>query len=300
MFSVKKLLAVILSISASLALCGCENTAVSVSETLAEMVSVTERTTTGILIEENMTTAAETTTESLDGIKITNEFPDLAFRKAIRQKLEIIDKDPIMSADVEQITELDLYGRSIYNIIGINYLKNLKTLNCYNNRLTELPELPDSLTVLDVGGNELTALPDLPDGLIELKCDGNYITELPELPESLEALNVAAGVFTEIPELPPNLKYLSIALNHDLTSICELPDSLTTLYMRSCYKLKSIPALPKNLEVLDIVACGAEMPVLPNSVRTLYSYASPETIKFEDGTTAAQRIKNGTLEFYSE
>jgi hypothetical protein len=42
MFSVKKLLAVILSISASLALCGCENAAVSVSETLSETVSVTE------------------------------------------------------------------------------------------------------------------------------------------------------------------------------------------------------------------------------------------------------------------
>ena len=46
-------------------------------------------------------------------------------------------------------------------------------LECSNNNLTELPELPNSLSYLSCFTNNLTELPDLPNSLNELYCSCN-------------------------------------------------------------------------------------------------------------------------------
>ena len=76
--------------------------------------------------------------------------------------------------------------------------------------LTELLDLPDSLTRLDCNNNQLTELPDLPDSLTHLDCENNQLTELPDLPDSLTRLYCYGNQLTE---LPIKLKSLNVDVN---------------------------------------------------------------------------------------
>ncbi len=53
--------------------------------------------------------------------------------------------------------------------------KDGKTLDCDDNQLTELPELPKNLTELFCYDNQLTELPELPKGLERLYCSHNKL-----------------------------------------------------------------------------------------------------------------------------
>jgi hypothetical protein len=66
-------------------------------------------------------------------------------------------------------------------------------LDCGDNQLTALPELPASLTQLYCSNNQLTALPGLPASLTVLWCGSNQLTTLPELPDSLTVLNCGSN-----------------------------------------------------------------------------------------------------------
>jgi Leucine-rich repeat (LRR) protein len=49
----------------------------------------------------------------------------------------------------------------------------LDFLNCSNNQLTSLPELPFNLKILECNNNQLTSLPELPSTLEYLNCENN-------------------------------------------------------------------------------------------------------------------------------
>jgi len=107
-----------------------------------------------------------------------------------------------------------------------DWLKNmseLRVLNLHNRRISEIPELPDSLEVLYCGGgtyfcnsNEprLTELPELPKNLRKLYCFDNILTKLPKLPPNLTHLCCSNNKLTELPELPKTLKKLSCESNY--------------------------------------------------------------------------------------
>ena len=102
---------------------------------------------------------------------------------------------------------LKTYEQNNFNIN--DYLsKDGKTLFLDNLKLTELPELPNSLKGLYCYNNKLTELPELPNSLKGLYCFNNNLTELPELPNSLEILYCYNNNLTELPELPNSLEYL--------------------------------------------------------------------------------------------
>jgi hypothetical protein len=58
--------------------------------------------------------------------------------------------------------------------IGSGYIENLEGIQYFSN-----------LIALDCSENYLTTLPELPNFLENLICDYNYITSLPELPNSI-------------------------------------------------------------------------------------------------------------------
>ena len=73
----------------------------------------------------------------------------------------------------------------------IPFMRGLKGLNCSNNTLTSLPELPDGLVWLYCSNNTLTSLPELPDGLKELDCSNNpELAIIPELKDSLTYIDI--------------------------------------------------------------------------------------------------------------
>ena len=62
----------------------------------------------------------------------------------------------------EEITCLDNYNDIVF-------------INCCDNQLTELPELPDSLKILKCYNNQLREIPKLPDFLEYVYCSNNPI-----------------------------------------------------------------------------------------------------------------------------
>ena len=108
--------------------------------------------------------------------------------------------------------------KQIINEISNNESKYLsndgKTLNCANNKLSELPELPKILEYLYCDNNKLTKLPELPKTLKYLYCSDNNLTELPELPQTLKYLDCDNNKLTELPELPKTLEYLYCPSNN--------------------------------------------------------------------------------------
>lgn len=154
-------------------------------------------------------------------------------------------------------------------LISLPELPNtLILINCYNNELTSLPALPDSLEILYCYNNELTSLPELPDSLQRLRCNTNKLTSLPELPASLEYLECQENDLTVLPRLPSNLIRLYCGHNK-LESLPELPDSIESI---NCWgnNLESLPALPDSLDYLQ---CSynriKSLPSISESLQTL-------------------------------
>ena len=74
------------------------------------------------------------------------------------------------------IEELDLSKQGLIELPDLTKYTNLKKLNCSENKLTHLDNLPISLTILYCGANLITCLDNLPINLIELNCYNNPLT----------------------------------------------------------------------------------------------------------------------------
>ena len=123
----------------------------------------------------------------------------------------------------EELLKIDIYNDIIY-------------INCNNNNLLNLPELPNSLKILDChSNNNLSSLPELPNSLIELYCWNNNLSSLPKLPNSLKYLDCGNNSLSSLPELPNSLKRLYCS-NNNLSSLPELPNSKIDI----CYKYNPI------------------------------------------------------------
>jgi len=140
------------------------------------------------------------------------------------------------------ITTLDISGKGITSLLDLTRFKNLKTLNCYNNKLTSLT-LPQNLEVLCCSYNQLTSL-TLPQNLKTLNCYNNQLTSL-TLPQNLEVLNCSYNQLTSL-TLPQNLKKID-CYHNQLTSLT-LPPNIEIVY---CYNNKltslTLSQNPKDL-----------------------------------------------------
>lgn len=117
---------------------------------------------------------------------------------------------------------------AILNLVGLNLTKlptlpsNLKVLDCSDNKLTSLDNLPD-LTELYCSKNRLSEIPQI-KSLIALKCDRNELTFLRIL-SKLQYLSCYKNNLTEL-EFAIGLKYLNCAHNK-LTNLTNISDVLT-------------------------------------------------------------------------
>ncbi len=171
-------------------------------------------------------------------------------------------------ADILNNTFIHYSGKSVNSIEGVQYFKSLSYLDCSNNQLINLPNLPNSLNILICSSNQLTSLPNLPDSLGNLDCSDNKLTILPNLPNSLTNLDCSGNEITNLPSLPNSLSKLHCEINQ-LTSLPILPSSLTELYCHINY-LTSLPTLPNSLIYLycdyNYISC---LPKLPKTLSVL-------------------------------
>jgi hypothetical protein len=155
----------------------------------------------------------------------------------------------------EEITHLDFYNQlDRYNqkftvLPNLKKYKNLLILNCPNNKLTILSELPNTLIKLYCWLNQLTKLPKLPDTLIKLNCSYNLLTTLPKLPDTLIQLYCNNNQLTKLPELPDTLIKLNCSINK-LTKLPNLPNKLEILYCENNL-LTTLPKLPDTLKHIN-------------------------------------------------
>lgn len=167
---------------------------------------------------------------------------------------------------------IDVVGKNISNLYGIQYFSSLDTLYCLNNYLTTFTRFPNSLVYLNCSNNTLTNLPTLPNSLSHLECGINYLTSLPPLPNSITYLDCGNNSLSNIPTLPNSLTFINFSINH-LTSLPTLPSSLQTFYCGSNPHLTNLPLLPNTLIKL---ACDHDsltaLPTLPNSLQVLWCY----------------------------
>jgi len=167
-------------------------------------------------------------TASAEGVDITADFTDPAFKAAVYEHIGKTAPAPIYDTDVAGISTLAVNNEGIKNLEGLKHFKTLDSLVCHSNQLTSLPALPDSLRALYCYDNQLTSLPALPFVLTILSCYNNQLTSLPALPSSLDTLACANNKLTSLPVLPSFLRELYCS-NNQLTSLPELPISLKFL-----------------------------------------------------------------------
>lgn len=130
------------------------------------------------------------------------------------------------SCDIVRSTEnLNLNGLQIENLEGIQAFVNLKSLECLENNLTFLPQLPSSLVKLDCSMNQLSTLPILPSSLEELSCAVNKLKKLPKLPSTLKVLYCNFNEIASLPILPNELEYLACGSNK-ITCLPKLPSTI--------------------------------------------------------------------------
>ena len=124
--------------------------------------------------------------------------------------------------------KFDLIGGQTFYCKTFEDLENyhdIVYIDCQNNNLSVLPNLPHSLEYLNCSYNHLTALPTLPNSLTSLYCHYNRLTVLPTLPNSLEYLGCWNNELHSLPTLPNGLTILDCK-NNLLSFLPVLPDSL--------------------------------------------------------------------------
>ncbi len=127
-------------------------------------------------------------------------FPDATFRKYVKD-FDKDGNDVLSPQEIAEVTEINVYNKSISDLTGIKYFTALTNLNCNKNKLTSLDLsgctaleklecYSNQLTKLDVSGctaltylycheNQLTSL-DVSDctALTNLNCNKNKLTSL--------------------------------------------------------------------------------------------------------------------------
>jgi hypothetical protein len=172
-------------------------------------------------------------------------------------------------AAIVSAVAVNLYGQSISDLTGVKYFTSLAALDCGNNLLTTLPQLPPNLASLSCNINSITSLPALPASLQQLNCTYNFLNSLPALPASLQGLFCYNNSLTTLPSLPASLQNLQCGNNTGLGTLPALPSSLQVLYCDNI-NLTTLPALPSSLTDLNCYFNNITvLPALPSSLQNL-------------------------------
>ena len=161
---------------------------------------------------------------------------------------------------IKEVTSLDIEGKNLTDISGIEYFTNLTSLACSDNQLTELPvENLTNLTLLYCSDNQLTALPvkNLTN-LTLLYCSNNQLTALPV--ENLSELTNLRCNNNQLTALPVEKLSQLTELACSYNQLTALPvEKLTQLTNLSC-SYNQLTALPvEKLTLLEQLNCGTNL-----------------------------------------
>lgn len=136
---------------------------------------------------------------------------------------------------IEAVTSLNIEGKNLTDISGIEYFTQLTSLYCSHNQLTALPvEKLTKLTNLYCSHNQLTALPvENLTKLTNLYCSDNQLTTLPV--EKLTKLTELSCSYNQLTKLPVESLTNLTSLYCDNNQLTALPvGDLTQLTKLNC------------------------------------------------------------------
>ena len=164
---------------------------------------------------------------------------------------------------------LNCYAAPIRDLTGVQYFKNITSLDCSNDSLHIIPALPPRLNYFNCQINQLDSLPGLSDTLETLICDSNQLRLLPSLPAYLSYLDCAYNQLDSLPVLPiASMYYLSCNANH-ISNLPSLPAGLNCLNCGNNL-LSNLPSLPLSLATLMCPSNQIDsLPTLPSGLNNL-------------------------------
>lgn len=142
---------------------------------------------------------------------------------------------------IDGVEKLNLSNRNIKDILDLEDLYGLKEIDCSNNEITQIINIPISLKYLNCSNNKIILLTDLPYDLTCLKCKNN----------PLEVLHYTINVKPN--KYPSNIKKIIFDYNFN-QPIDNLPsNSLVEIYfIESSQFNHPINNLPNSLKILTL------------------------------------------------
>jgi hypothetical protein len=156
------------------------------------------------------------------------------------------------NSSVKSLTSINVSNDSIHDLTGVQYFTSLNYLNCSNNLLTHLPNLPHTIRYLYCQKNSITGLPAFPSSAEIVNCGYNLLTALPyTITDSIYNFNCEHNLLTSLPPLPltGGLAFLNCR-NNNINSI-PAPFPLGLQQLDCSYNnLTSLPSI-SYLQYLD-------------------------------------------------
>jgi hypothetical protein len=172
--------------------------------------------------------------------------PDDSLRKELG-KQGFLFQDSLSPAMASTVNRLELEGKGITNLYGLQFFINVKTLFLDRNQIRQLDYLPPFLSILSCSNNQIARIDSLPCCLTHLGVSNNKINYVCKLPASLETLFIYNNALEYFPKLPSNLTYINYAKN-------PIPnDSIPNNYKQIACKDESQNCLPYSLRPWNIL-----------------------------------------------
>ncbi|CAI6048406.1 hypothetical protein PAECIP112173_01291 [Paenibacillus sp. JJ-100] len=190
-------------------------------------------------------------------------FQDEQLKKAIQKVLNKNENEVILQKDMEGLTSVNLYGKEIKSLDGLQYASNLKYVSLNHNKIADLSPLSTltKLKGINLNHNQITSIEALSSltALEELQLSGNQIDSIEvvkQLP-MLRFLEVNDNKITDISALSSakHLEVLELSNNRiaEVDSIVKLPKLIyLNIANTKISDLSLLKPLSNNLRVLNV------------------------------------------------
>ena len=167
-------------------------------------------------------------------------FPDANFRDFVKD-YDLGSSNSLSEGEIANVTKMNLFGKSIFNLKGIEYFTNLETLLCGLNNLTSVDVSSNTnLRNLDISNNSVDTLV-LNTGIQLLTCNNNKLKSLDV--SNFNSLSTLNCVKNEIETL---------RVNSGLTNLSCYDNKLQQLDLSGNTNLKALYCQRNQLSYLNL------------------------------------------------
>ncbi|NIK70419.1 MULTISPECIES: leucine-rich repeat domain-containing protein [unclassified Paenibacillus] len=169
-------------------------------------------------------------------------FEDLNLEQAIKSLLNKNDDESLRKEDLESLTDVNLSGKGIKSLQGLEYAVNVTKLSLSGNQISDISPLSDAvhLTTLDLSGNQIEDIKPLRKltKITDLSLASNQINDLSPLAGlvNLSTLSISSNKITDLKPLGGLVKLRRLeAANNNIKDLAPLSKStdLVTLNLSS-------------------------------------------------------------------